>query len=67
MTEAECQRLLDEEHLRLLRLGYLITGAVSAVFSPLPLLYAGIAVAFVPAFAAQAPGPSGCAGTARCA
>lgn len=31
MTDAERQNLLDQEHLRLLRVGYLIVGGTNAV------------------------------------
>ncbi len=47
MNDSERQLLLDEEHLRLLRLGYLITGTVTAVFSLFPLLYVGFGMLFV--------------------
>jgi len=55
MTDAERQMLLDEEHLRLLRIGYLVLGTVSAVFALLPLLYVGMASLVVSSFANQAP------------
>jgi hypothetical protein len=39
MTESERQNLLDVEHLRLLRIGYLITGVTSALWSLFPLIH----------------------------
>ncbi len=33
------QKLLDEEHLRLLRLGYLISGCLNALWALFPLIY----------------------------
>lgn len=44
MTDLERQELLDEEHLRLLRLGYLLTGANGAVFVLLPLTLVALGV-----------------------
>jgi hypothetical protein len=39
MTEPAEQAIIDREHLRLLRLGYLISAALSALFAPLGLVY----------------------------
>ncbi len=38
------QAVIDEEHLRLLRLGYLVSGGMTAFFSLFGLLYAGMGV-----------------------
>lgn len=50
MNENERQTVLDEEHLKLLRLGYLIAGIADAFFALIPLIYVaiGIMIAFVP-------------------
>jgi len=45
-TDPEVGRRIDEEHLRLLRIGYLVSGILSAVFSIFPLLYVGIGLFF---------------------
>ena len=42
MYQSEAQRVLDEEHLRLLRLGYLVEGWLTVAFALFPLLYVGI-------------------------
>jgi hypothetical protein len=39
MTEDERREILDAEHLRLLRLGYLIGGAANAVWALFPLIH----------------------------
>jgi flagellar biosynthesis protein FliQ len=39
MTEQEKQNILDEEHLRLLRLGYMIIGFADLFFAIFPLIY----------------------------
>jgi predicted RND superfamily exporter protein len=39
MDETERQQLLDAEHLRLLRLGYLIAGYTSVAFALFPLIH----------------------------
>ncbi|HZS08052.1 MAG TPA: hypothetical protein VFD58_24670 [Blastocatellia bacterium] len=44
MTEQEKQRLLDEEHLKLLRFGYIIAGVADALFALFPLIYVLIGV-----------------------
>jgi len=44
---AERQAIVDEEHLRLLALGYLISGVVTALFSLLGLVYAGMGALFL--------------------
>jgi hypothetical protein len=48
MTEHERQQLLDEEHLRLLRIGYLVGGGIDAAFALFPLIYVamGLLIAF---------------------
>jgi hypothetical protein len=40
----DAQAILDGEHLRLLRVGYFISAAQTAVFIPLGLVYAGMGV-----------------------
>jgi len=47
VSDPDSRRILDEEHLRLLRLGYLVSGAMSALFAALPLLYVAFGIAFV--------------------
>lgn len=47
MNESEVQHLLATEHLRLLRLGYLISGIVNAAFACFPLLHVAIGVMLV--------------------
>ena len=49
MTDAERQDLLDQEHLRLLRVGYLIVGGTNAVCSIFPLFYIGMGSFFAAA------------------
>jgi len=39
MIDSERQSILDQEHLRLLRIAYLVAGATNAVFSGFPLIY----------------------------
>ena len=40
------QAIIDKEHLRLLRIGYFISAAQTAVFIPFGLMYAGMGVMF---------------------
>lgn len=54
MTDEELRRGIDEEHLRLLRIGYLVSGIVSAVFSILPLFYVAMGVFFASTLPAPA-------------
>jgi hypothetical protein len=54
MTEQEKQRLLDEEHLKLLRIGYIVAGVADAFFALFPLIYVLIGI-FI---AASVPGPT---------
>lgn len=49
MDEAEHQRFRDEEHLRLLRIGYIVVGCFHAAFSFFPLLYVALGVFFASA------------------
>jgi hypothetical protein len=42
MTQEERQSVLDEEHLRLLSIGYYILGGTHAVFSLFPLIYVAL-------------------------
>lgn len=39
MTEQEKQNILDEEHLKLLRIGYIVLGVADLFFALIPLLY----------------------------
>ena len=54
MTDPDVARQIDEEHLRLLRIGYLVSGIVSAVFAIFPLFYVAIGILF----ARSMPGPA---------
>lgn len=56
VSDTDIRRQIDEEHLRLLRIGYLVSGSVSAMFALLPLLYAAFGV-FI-AGSLPGPGPS---------
>ena len=42
MTPDERQTVLDDEHLRLLALGYTVMGAIYAVFALIPLIYVAV-------------------------
>jgi hypothetical protein len=42
MYQSEAQRVLDEEHLRLLRIGYLVEGWITVAFAFFPMLYVGL-------------------------
>ena len=42
MKESEAQAVRDEEHLKLLRIGYLVAGGADALFALFPLIYVGI-------------------------
>lgn len=53
-TSESPQTIIDREHLRLLRIGYFITAAQTALFIPFGLVYAGMGVMF-----AHLPGGSG--------
>ncbi len=44
MTDDERQELLDTEHLRLLRIGYLISGGANAVWACFPLIHITIGI-----------------------
>ena len=44
MDSREQRQLLDEEHLRLLRLGYLVAGGASVFFAFFPLFYVAMGV-----------------------
>jgi hypothetical protein len=56
MTEAEKQDLLDAEHLRLLRLGYLIAGFSNAVWALFPLIHVSLGLVML---AGTFPGSTG--------
>jgi hypothetical protein len=61
MNNDERQRLLDLEHLRLLRLGYLISGWVNAVWALFPLIHITLGLVMMFGsfpFDSQNPGPS---------
>ena len=47
MTEVERQQILDEEHLKLLRIGYFVSAGINAVFSLFFVFYAFIGLMFV--------------------
>jgi hypothetical protein len=47
VNDPDVRRIVDEEHLRLLRIGYLVSGATSALFSAFPLFYVAFGVAIV--------------------
>lgn len=47
MTPEEQQHLLDEEHLRLLRLGYLIGAGASGLFALFPLIHVTLGLLMV--------------------
>ncbi|HET9934063.1 MAG TPA: hypothetical protein VFQ35_25340 [Polyangiaceae bacterium] len=53
------QRIIDDEQLRLLRIGYFISAGQAALFIPLGLLYAGMGVFFsvMPPGASSSPPP----------
>ena len=53
------QAIIDKEHLRLLRIGYFISAAQTALFIPFGLLYAGMGVLFahLPAGGGSPPAP----------
>jgi hypothetical protein len=56
MTEQEKQSILDEEHLKLLRIGYIIMGGADSFFALLPLVYVAIGIGLtVTASSVQAP------------
>jgi hypothetical protein len=44
MTDREKQDLLDDEHLKLLRIGYIVGGAADAFFALFPLIYVVIGI-----------------------
>jgi hypothetical protein len=56
MTDPEKQELIDSEHLRLLRLGYLIAGFANAVWALFPLIHISIGLMIL---VSGFPGPSG--------
>jgi len=47
MTDREKQNIIDEEHLKLLRIGYIVAGVADLFFALFPLIYVliGIAIA----------------------
>jgi branched-subunit amino acid ABC-type transport system permease component len=47
MNDTEKQELLDAEHLRLLRLGYLVAGFTNMVFALFPLIHVTIGLAML--------------------
>ena len=52
------QGIIDNEHLRLLRIGYFVSAAQTAIFIPVGLLYAGMGVMFSQLPTGAAPPPS---------
>ena len=52
------QGIIDNEHLRLLRIGYFVSAAQTAIFIPVGLLYAGMGVMFSQLPTGSAPPPS---------
>lgn len=44
MTEREKQAIRDDEHLKLLRIGYLVAGGADALFALFPLIYVVIGI-----------------------
>jgi len=52
------QDIIDNEHLRLLRIGYFISAAQTAIFIPIGLLYAGMGLLFSQLPTGSAPPPS---------
>jgi hypothetical protein len=59
ITTLESERILDQEHLRLLRIGYLISGGVSAFAGGFGLLYAVIGGFIMAASPFGGRGPNG--------
>jgi Zn-dependent protease with chaperone function len=53
MTDQEKQALLDDEHLRLLRIGYFVAAGMDAFFALFPLIYVAIGIVM----ALSLPGP----------
>jgi hypothetical protein len=51
------QEIIDEEHLRLLRLGYFISAGYAALFIPIGLVYAGMGLLFSHLPAGSGPPP----------
>jgi hypothetical protein len=58
MEDGERQAIVDEEHLKLLSLGYTVSAVMSLLFSFFGLLYAGMG-AMLSAMPSNAPGSSG--------
>jgi hypothetical protein len=52
------QDIIDNEHLRLLRIGYFVSAAQTAIFIPVGLLYAGMGVMFSQLPTGASPPPS---------
>jgi nitrogen fixation/metabolism regulation signal transduction histidine kinase len=44
MTDQEKQSILDEEHLKLLRIGYIIIGVSDSFFALIPLVYVALGI-----------------------
>jgi hypothetical protein len=57
MTDQERQAVLDEEHLKLLRIGYVVAGVADGFFALFPLVYVLIGIVFAAAVPAGAGGP----------
>ena len=58
MDDSEKQRILDEEHLRLLRIGYLVMGGANLFFALFPLIYVAMGI-FIAAIGAGGSDRSG--------
>lgn len=60
METTERQRILDEDHLRLLRIGYFVVGGINLLFALMPLLYffiGGLLATLGPEHHGDDPGP----------
>ena len=55
MTDQEKQYILDQEHLKLLRIGYIIAGSTDLFFALIPLVYVVIGIGIA---AGGLPGPT---------
>lgn len=47
ITDAEKQKIVDEEHLKLLRIGYLVSGGATCFFALFPLIYVAMGILFI--------------------
>ena len=58
LSAETAQQIIDNEHLRLLRIGYFVSAAQTAIFIPFGLLYAGMGVMFSQLPTSGAPPPA---------